>query len=107
MNTLIVCTPSVPEAKTLTLNDVWGVYDEDKSKKVSNGMVVAKSEDICPIFKDEVPFKSSTIVCDLDLEEEVEYWCDFVMGGGSISERKELKGKNKGKVALRADYQCW
>ena len=104
---IIVREPSVPVAKTLTKDDVWGVYDIDKGKRVSNGMIVAREDDKCPIFKDIVPYKSATLVCKLEQEYDVEYWSDFVQGGGSVSDRKELKGKDKGMVALRTDYQCW
>jgi hypothetical protein len=104
---IIVSEPTVPEATTLTKDDVWGIYEVAESKRVSDGMVVANSQDKCPIFGDIVPYKSATLVCKLEQEREVEYWCDFVMGGGSVSDRKELTGKDKGKVALRADYQCW
>jgi len=103
---ITVSQPSVPEAKTLTKDDVWGVFDTNHNR-VDKGMIVANSEDKCPIFKDTVPYKSATVVCKLEQEGEVEYWCDFVMGSCSVSDRKELTGKDKGKVALRADYQCW
>jgi len=99
-----VSEPSVPEAKTLRKDDVWGIYDDKVGERVKNGMVVARSEEKCPIFKDTVPYKSATLVCALEQEDDVEYWSDFVMGCESVSMRKELKD---GRVALRCDYQCW
>ena len=94
-----------PKGFKLYKDDVWGVYDIDKSKRVSDGMIVARSEEKCYIFQDVVPYKSVTVVFDSKKhrEEEIEYWLEYVHGGGSISNRKEVKGK----VALRSDYMCW
>ena len=94
-----------PKGFTLYKDDVWGAYDVDNHKRLSNGMIVARSEDKCYIFKDVVPYKSVTIVFDAKEynEEEVEYWLEYVQGGDSISNRKEANGK----VALRSDYHCW
>ena len=59
---VIVSQPSVPEAKTLRKDDVWGIYDDKVGKRVKNGMVIARSEERCPIFKDIIPYKSVTLV---------------------------------------------
>jgi hypothetical protein len=106
--------PMVPEAKKLTKDDVFGHYDEKLMKRTSEGMVVccgyldAKTlhpkKTRCPIFKDFIPYKSVTVVCKAEQEQEVIYWLEYVHGGNSVSGRKELKD---GRIALRSDYQCW
>jgi hypothetical protein len=87
----------------LKMEDVWGKYDEEKHEMIHYGMIVARAEVKCPIFKDKLPYKSVTVVCNPEEEGEVEYWLSYVHGGG-VSKRKELKD---GKIALRSDYQCW
>ena len=88
----------------MTKDDVFGKYDMDKHIMVDKGMIVANSKETCPIFKDEVPYKSVTVVCDNEQEGEVENWLSYVHGGDCVSQRKELPNN---KVALRSDYQCW
>lgn len=85
----------------LTKEDVWGSFN---SNRISKGMIIARSNDKCPIFKDIVPFKSVTIICEPEVENDVVYWIEHVQGAGSISKRKVTKD---GKVILRADYMCW
>jgi len=65
---------------------------------------VARYQDRCPVWGDEVPYKSVTVVVGASDEEDAEYSLEYVHGGGSVSRRKELKD---GRVALRSDYQCW
>lgn len=89
--------------KTLTKEDVWGKFNE-KFEKISNGMIVARYNDKCPVFKDIIPYKSVTVVCKPEEEHEVIYWLGYVQGGDCVSKRAELKNGN---IALRADYQCW
>jgi hypothetical protein len=74
-----------------------------------NGMVVANSEEVCPIFGDKVPYKSVTVVVpELSVHDgligDVEYWLDFVQGDGSVSQRRSMPD---GTVALRSDYMAW
>ena len=88
----------------MTKEDVWGKFDDQTREKLSSGMVLHNSKEKCSIFKDEVPFKSVTIVCNEDDIGEVSYWLDYVQGGDCISMYKDLPN---GKVAIRADYQCW
>ena len=78
-------------------------------KWIHHGMLVATSHEdglpsVCPIWKDKLPYKSVTIVCEPSIEEEVIYWLEYVHGGGSVSRRKKL---DNGKIALRSNYQCW
>ena len=103
-----VSQPTVPVAKRLTQDDVFGVYDHDKKERTSDGMIVASLmkdfPDICPIFGDELPYKSLTVVCALIQEEDVTYWLEYVKGANCVSKRKLLPNM---RVALRADYMCW
>lgn len=102
--TIVVSEPNHPEAKKLTKDDVFGVYDVEKGERVSKGMIVASSGDSCPHFSDIVPYKSVTVVCSKNQVGEVSYWLEFVQGAGCISETKQV---NDLQVALRANYMCW
>lgn len=102
--TMIVSEPNFPEAKKLSKDDVFGIFDLEKMEKVSKGMVVASSDEFCPHFGDIVPYKSVTVVCRRDQVDEVSYWLEYVQGAGSITETKAI---NDLQVALRADYMCW
>ena len=92
---------------TLTKDDVFGLWDDDHNK-VNDGLVVARGTyegvEICPIFGDDVPWKSVTIVCDVEQADEVDHWCVFVHGGNCISKYKDLPD---GKVAIRSNYMAW
>lgn len=52
--------------RTLTKEDVWGKFDEETHEKLSDGMIVSRTGEICEIFGDEVPYKSVTVICDSD-----------------------------------------
>jgi len=90
------------EARSLTKDDVWGKFTPDH-KRLTAGMIIAKSDDICPVFKDKVPYKSVTVLCEQDQIEDVMYWLEYVHGGGCV---QRAKG-HKGKIAIRSDYMCW
>lgn len=102
--TMIISNPNVPEAKKLTKDDVWGTMNPETFESTSEGMIIVKSEGRCPVWKDKLPYKSVTVVCDKAQEDEVSYWLQYVHGGNSISKRKVLAGD---KVALRSNYMCW
>ena len=113
----------------LTQEDVWGELDHETLKLKTKGMIVARGlppadkddryafsveqrlaliaqtyPTICPVWGDELPYKSVTVVCANDQVEEVSYWLEYVHGGGSVSDIRDLDG---GRVALRSDYRCW
>lgn len=94
-----------PEGFKLHKDDVWGAYDVESSKRVSNGLIVAREDDRCPIFGDIVPYKSVTVVFDPEKfpYEEVTYWLSYVHGG----EHSDEMINGDGKIAIRSDYQCW
>lgn len=83
--------------------DVFGDFDHETFKKINDGMVVAKTDDVCPIFGDVVPYKSVTVICMKSQESEVRYWLSYVHGGPA-SKRFELPDD---RVAIRSDYQAW
>lgn len=101
--TVEVLEPTASESKNLTKDDVWGTYVSEGSESMIEdgqeykiakghfvgGMIVARGhgrkdrpQTVCPIFKDEVPWKSVTAVCALAMEEEVTYWLEYVQDGG-------------------------
>ena len=100
--TVIISNPTKPTAKHLMKDDVWGKFENNKL--IDNGMIVARSEEICPIFKDKLPYKSVTVVCAAEQESEVSYWLEYVHGGNSISKIKKIAN---GKIAIRSNYMCW
>jgi hypothetical protein len=103
-----VKSPTVPEAKKLTMEDVFGEFDYKTLTRISKGMVIASGmpdhKTRCPIFKDVLPYKSVTVVCKPSQVLEVKYWLEYVHGGGSVSKIKVLPDN---RVAIRSDYQCW
>ena len=121
---IIISEPTHPVAETITKEDVWGKWTEARWKnggqgkpipsikedewipavKVHSGMVVAITDEVCPIWKDTLEFKDATIVCPTELCEEVAYWIEFVKGADSITKVKKLKD---GKTAFRCEYTCW
>ena len=120
---IIVSEPTHEEAKALTKEDVWGkwIRTEQGSFRLSFGMIVAdcrlggfnekkaRSKMKCPIFNDYVDYKSVTVLCGIEWEEEVLYWLEYVQGGDCVSQTKYLKDTETKKeyVAIRGDYQCW
>lgn len=92
----------------VTKDAVFGKFDENH-ERIDAGMVVARTGDICPIWGDEVRYKSVTIVVPEEYVREhrvieVIYWLTFVHGENSVSRRWSLPD---GTVAIRSDYMCW
>jgi hypothetical protein len=104
----VINEPLKKRKPSITQEDVWGTWDDERNKRTSKGMIVASEmkgyPDRCPIWKDKVPHKSVTVVCKKEQVPDVVYWLEFVHGGDSVTRMKDLP---KGKVALRSDYQCW
>lgn len=96
--------PSGKMPLRLSKEDVWGKWHNESHVKISNGMIVARGYETCPVFNDIVPCKSVTVICDKEQESDVTYWLEYVHGGNCISESKIL---DDGKIALRSDYMCW
>ena len=110
----------------LSKDDVWGKVDPLTHQLQSKGLIVARGlpqadgkylteqqrEELisrtypvkCPVWGDELPYKSVTVICSADNVSEVSYWLEYVHGGGSIQNILDLPD---GKVALRSDYMCW
>ena len=102
--TMVINAPTGIKPEELTMDDVWGTHDEDTYEITSRGMIVAKTNDICPIFGDQVPYKSVTVVCSRVQEDAVRYWLEYVHGGKCVSKTRNLPNS---KIALRSDYMCW
>lgn len=96
--------PSGKVPKNIKKEDVWGKWDLKHNIKIKEGMIVSETNEKCTIFKDIVPYKSVTIICNKDQTEEVIYWLEYVQGANCVTKKKELDNY---KVALRSDYQCW
>jgi hypothetical protein len=94
-----------PDGFKLYKDDVWGAYDIESHERVADGLIVARSEERCPIFGDTVPYKSVTVVFDPEVHPygEVCYWLSYVHGGQHSNE----KTLEDGRIAIRSDYQCW
>jgi len=109
--------------KELTKEDVWGKFSDDHSILIDRGMIVAqgmpsdispsekkkiqdkiKVPDICPIWRDALPYKSVTVICDFKQRDEVESLLRYVHGGDCVSDTQVLPG---GKYAIRSNYMCW
>lgn len=98
-----VLSPKSNKLPNITQKDVWGSYDENW-KKISDGMIVARTSEKCPVFGDILEYKDVTVICKLEEEKDVIYWLEYVHGCNCVTKRKELKGD---KVALRSEYQSW
>ncbi len=79
----------------------WDVFGHAKDNYT--GMIIAKTNQKCPIWKDKLPFKSVTVVCKKEDLSDVEYWLCYVHGGSF----ERIKDLPDGKVALRSNYQAW
>ena len=58
----------------------------------------------CPVWGDELPYKSFTTIVDAADFDDARYSCEYVHGGGSV--RKWLR-LGDGRVAIRSDYKAW
>lgn len=117
---ITISHPTHADPSALTQEDVWGKWVNHH--RVSWGMIVAdcqfgggrdkktaRSKGKCPIFNDHIPYRSVTVVCREEWADEVAYWLEFVHGGESISQEKEINDLEEGKnyIAFRSDYMCW
>lgn len=88
----------------LTKEDVWGEYDHENLRRISKGMIVARSYDQCPVFGDFLPYKSVTVICKQKQADEVKYWLTYVHGPNNIEKEMYLED---GRIAIRSNYMCW
>ena len=86
--TIIIANPTKPVAKKLIKEDVWGEY----GNPMSRGMIIARSGDTCPIWKDKIPYKSVTAVCKPEQVDEVIY---LVRIRTWLEQRQKTKGIKK------------
>ena len=89
--------------KFLTEEDVWGVFNKDRTRRISNGMIIAREDEICPIWSDKVEWRSDTILCRKEHLEDVLYWTDFMNGADNVIKQTDV-GENH--VAIRTMYMC-
>lgn len=101
--TAFLSSPTAPKPTSpMTQEDVWGGLDTEGKRTF--GMIVARSEEKCPHFGDEIPYKSVTVVCLKEQLDEVTYWLEYVHGGESVEQVKEI---NETQFAVRSNYMCW
>lgn len=122
--TIIVSEPTHEPAQSITMEDVWGTFDKDWNR-VSPGMIVARGfpepdgrfttqeeydkataelPAVCPVWFDRLPYKSVTVICPTEQEDEVSYWLEFCHGANCIEKVRRLEN---GKSAIRSNYMCW
>ena len=86
-----------------SFSHMYGGFDNKKCQSKSK----------CPIFKNNIPYKSFTIIVDANQFDDAVNWCSNLHGHESISKIKQFNylrvGKHirKNQVAIRSDYQCW
>lgn len=111
----------------ITKDDVWGEYTEigdprGSHKKISQGMITAQGipyepdspegielskkigvPAICPMTKSTLPYKSVNVVCKKEKQQAVEYWLEYVHGGGCVEFTVAVEGD---RVLIRSNYMC-
>lgn len=102
--TINVLSPSGEKPKKVTEDDVWGKLNEDRTKRLSHGMIKARSGEKCPFFNDILKYKEVTVVCKKEDFEAVEYWLEYVHGAGCVSKKTEINSKE---LAVRSSYMAW
>jgi hypothetical protein len=103
MTVIITTSYSNNPGTKLTKDDVWGKYNHETHTLETQGLIVARGG-ICPIFGDEIPYKSVTVVCTEEQLNDVEYWLDYVHGANSLEKIAELEN---GELAIRSNYMAW
>ncbi|WJV31689.1 hypothetical protein QTG56_23935 (plasmid) [Rossellomorea sp. AcN35-11] len=90
--------------KNVIQEDVWGRLNDDKTERLSNGMIKARYGEKCPYFGDVLAYKEVTVVCKKEEFEEVEYWLEYVHGSGCVRKNVEI---NSEEIAVRSTYMAW
>ena len=100
----------------MTKDDVWGTMGKgglvvarglpsSMSKKEKDAICRTTGRpQICPIWKNELGYKSVTVIFEEKDYAAVTYWLEYVHGGGCVVDEKSLP---EGKMAIRSDYMCW
>jgi hypothetical protein len=112
----------------ITKDDVWGEFtgiDDPRGThvKISKGMITAQgipyepdspegkalskkigAPAVCPMTKAPLPFKSVNVVCKKEDQQAVEYWLEYVHGGGCVEFTVAVEGD---RVLIRSNYMAW
>jgi len=103
----IICLPlSHPEPtgeEALTKDDVWGKYDMESHKRLSEGMIIARTDDICPHFNDKLGYKDVTVRGPKSKASEISYWLEYVHGSDCVTKVDQ----DETHIFIRSEYQCW
>lgn len=81
-------------------------YDEGSPEalKIQNNSDDKPIPMVCPILGDKLPYKSVSVVCKVEDYNAVEYWLEYVHGGGCVERVVDLKD---GMMLVRSNYMCW
>ena len=102
--TIIILTPVVPNqtAESRWKADMTWVFKAPY--RVAVGRTYPEQDnDICPVWGDRLPWKSTTVIVEAAEEDDATY-CLACAHGGGYERRKVLPD---GRVALRSNYQAW
>jgi len=119
MSETLTITVLTPESPSKTAEEMWQenmtwVFEEPylvalgrtprtRTRGNRTTLVADDQGDICPVWGDRLPWKSSTVIVPPELEDAAAF-CLACADGGGYSRRKVLED---GRVALRSDYQAW
>lgn len=105
-----------PPGIKLFKSDVWGKFDPETLESINEGMIVARGrpfsapEDhqyslpsFCPVWNEELPYKSVTAICTEEDLDDVVFWLSYV----HAVEYQMVKRLPDNKVAIRSNYQAW
>lgn len=100
---IFISSPTGEKPAKITEEDVWGKWNNERSKRLDKGMVIARTGENCPHFNDVLDYKEVTAVCKKEDFESVLYWLEYVHGTGCVEKTMELES---GKVAIRSAYNA-
>jgi hypothetical protein len=78
-------------------------WEKDMTWVFNEPYLVGQQETVCPVWGDEIPYKSVTVIVAAD-EEDAATYCLACAHGGDYDRRKVL---DDGRIALRSNYQAW
>ncbi|MGV2886158.1 hypothetical protein [Paenibacillus taichungensis] len=90
-----------PDSFTLSVEDVWGKVQG--KTKINDGMIVSRTGQVCQYFQDVVPFRSVSVLCNVDQYQEVIYWLQKVHGKRCITNVRAIMDGRK--LAIRSEDQ--
>lgn len=99
VQSLINDEPQPPES----LTDPVARWEANMRWVAMDPYLAARTGQTCPVWGDEVPYKSITVIVPAALAEAASY-CIFCIMGAEPADEKVL---DDGRVAFRGDYAAW